>query len=123
MPLFVKAGAIIPVGPAIQHTGEKPDAPITLYVFTGKDGAFDLYEDDGVSRGYERGAWSTIPIRYDAATGAVTIGARNGAFKGMPATRTFRIRWVSGPTKNLNDFDAAADKTVNYAGQPVVIKR
>jgi alpha-D-xyloside xylohydrolase len=123
MPLFVKAGSIIPVGPAIQYTGEKPGAPITFYVFAGKDGAFDLYEDDGVSRGYERGAWSTIPIRYDAATGAVTIGARNGEFAGMPARRTFNIRWISGATADLNDFDAAADKTVDYAGQTVVIKR
>jgi hypothetical protein len=53
----------------------------------------------------------------------VTIGARNGEFAGMPSRRTFSIRWINGATANLNDFDAAADKTVDYAGQTVVIKR
>ena len=70
MPLYVRAGSIVPVGPDIQYTAEKPGAPITLFVFTGADGSFDLYEDDGVSYGYEKGQFSRIPLRYDAAKGS-----------------------------------------------------
>ena len=78
MPLYVRAGSIVPVGPDIQYTAEKPGAPITLFVFTGADGSFDYYEDDGVSYGYERGEFARIPLRYDVAKGTLTIGARSG---------------------------------------------
>src|SRR5690606_33531155 len=65
MPLFVRAGSIVPTGPAIRHTGESLNAPLTLNVYTGADGAFDLYEDDGTSYDYEQGQWSRIPVRWD----------------------------------------------------------
>ena len=61
MPLFVRAGSIVPVGPEIEYTREKPDAPITLNVYTGADGSFSLYQDDGVSHQYEKGAFARIP--------------------------------------------------------------
>jgi alpha-D-xyloside xylohydrolase len=122
MPLFVKAGAIVPIGPAIEYVGQKPDAPVTLYVYTGRDGVYELYEDDGLSNGYARGAWSRIPIRWDEAAGALTIGARTGAWPGMAEKRTLRVRFISGPIANANDFEAF-DKSVDYAGAPVVIKR
>jgi alpha-D-xyloside xylohydrolase len=123
MPLYVRAGSIIPVGPAIEYTGEKPEAPITLTIYPGEDGAFDLYEDDGVSYGYERGQFSRIPIRWDQKTGVLTIGARAGAFPGMPTRRTFKVRWISGPTAGASDFEAPADRTVPYDGRPVQIRR
>ncbi|MEO8020152.1 MAG: TIM-barrel domain-containing protein, partial [Pseudomonadota bacterium] len=80
MPLYVRAGSIVPVGPDIQYTSEKLAAPITLFVFTGSDGNFDYYEDDGVTYGYERGEFARIPMRYDAAKGTLTIGARSGSY-------------------------------------------
>jgi alpha-D-xyloside xylohydrolase len=80
LPLFVRAGAILPIGPAVQHTAEKLQAPITLYVYRGADGAFSLYEDDGLTYGYERGEFARIPISYDDSTGTLRIGARSGAF-------------------------------------------
>ena len=120
MPVFVRAGAIIPLGPKTQYTGEKPDAPITLYVYTGANGAFELYEDDGTSYGYERGEFSRIPLTYDEATGTLTIGARSGAFPDMRHNRTFKVRWISGPTDAMS-FDAKADATVEYSGQPVKV--
>jgi alpha-D-xyloside xylohydrolase len=123
MPLFVRAGAIVPMGPAVQYTGEKSDAPITLFVYAGKDGAFDLYEDDGVSYGYERGAFSRIPMRYDDKTGTLTIGARAGDFPGMVKSRTFRVNWISGPSAKATDFDAAGARSVVYDGRPVTLKR
>jgi alpha-D-xyloside xylohydrolase len=121
MPLYVRAGSIVPVGPDIQYTGEKPDAPITLFVFTGADGSFDYYEDDGVSYGYERGEFARIPLRYDAAKGTLVIGARAGSYKGMPAKRTFHVRWIRDGAKAPADLDAKADATVEYEGAEVTV--
>ncbi len=95
MPLFVRAGAIVPVGPAIEYTGQKPDAPLTLTVYTGSDGSFDLYEDDGLSNGYEHGEFARIPMHYDESTATLRIGARVGHYAGMSAQRTFKVRWIS----------------------------
>ncbi len=78
MPLFIRAGSIIPFGPELQYTGEKPADPITLYVYAGADGAFTLYEDDGLTYGYEKGAFARIPIGWDDAAKTLTLGKREG---------------------------------------------
>jgi alpha-D-xyloside xylohydrolase len=119
MPLFVKAGSIVPVGPAVQHTAEKLDAPITLYVYQGADGKFDLYEDDGLTYGYETGAFTHIPIAYDDEGGTLTIGERAGHFPGMSSKRTFNVRWISPGEARAADLDARPDQTLEYSGQPV----
>jgi alpha-D-xyloside xylohydrolase len=119
MPLFVRAGSIVPVGPAIEYTGEKPDAPITLLVYTGADGAFTLYEDEGANMDYQHGAYSTIPIRYDQATGTLTLGRRSGQFPGMQRTRTFLIRWITPRSRPGDDFGAPPERTVEYSGAPL----
>ena len=121
MPLYVRAGSIVPVGPDIQYTADKPGAPITLFVFTGADGSFDYYEDDGVSYGYERGEFARIPLRYDAAKGTLTIGARSGSYPGMPESRTFKVRWIKAGGKAPADLDAAADATVEYSGAELTV--
>ncbi|MDE1938250.1 MAG: DUF5110 domain-containing protein [Alphaproteobacteria bacterium] len=123
MPLFVKEGSIIPIGPREQYTGEKPKAAITLNVYIGKNAHFDLYEDDGTTNAYQRGAWTRIPIRYDDATGTLTIGNREGSFPGMAAEREFRVVWISGPTRKAVDFDAKPDLSVHYSGTEVEIHR
>lgn len=122
MPLFVKAGSIVPIGPEVQHTAEKLQAPITLYVYRGADGSFDLYEDDGLSYAYEKGEFARIPIRYDDASGTLSIGARAGAFPGMVATRTFNVRWIAPGESNAADLDTAPDESLTYSGQPVSFK-
>jgi alpha-D-xyloside xylohydrolase len=121
MPLYVRAGSIVPVGPDVQYAAEKPGAPLTLLVFTGADGSFDYYEDDGVSYGYERGEFARIPLRYDAAKGTLTIGARQGSYQGMPEKRTFKVRWIKDGAKPPADFDAAADATVEYGGAELTV--
>jgi alpha-D-xyloside xylohydrolase len=123
MPLFVREGSIVPIGPDVQYTGQKPDAPITLNIYTGKSGRFDLYEDDGVSYGYARGEWSRIPIRYDEESGTLTIGKRQGAFPGMVLNRIFNVRWISGPAANAVVFDAKPDRSVRYSGGAVELHR
>jgi alpha-D-xyloside xylohydrolase len=122
MPLYVRAGSIVPVGPEIQYSTEAPGAPITLYVFTGADGTFDLYEDDGVSYGYEKGQFSYIPMRFDSAQNTLVIGARSGSFAGMPEERVFRVRWIKEGAKEPADLDAPTDMTVEYKGAEVLIK-
>jgi len=121
MPLYVRAGSIVPVGPDIQYSSEKLAAPITLLVFTGADGSFDYYEDDGVSYGYERGEFARIPLRYDTAKGTLTIGARTGTYPGMPGKRTFKVRWIKAGAKAPAELDAPADQSVEYTGVEVVV--
>ena len=91
MPLYVRAGSILPLGPDMEWTDEKPADPLTLYVYTGADGAFTLYEDEGVNYRYEQGAYAMIPFAYNEAEGILTIGERRGEFEGMLRTRTFEV--------------------------------
>ena len=102
-----------------RYAAEKPATAAFLHVFTGADGAFSLYEDDGTSLGYQNGAWSRVPIVWDEHAQALTIGARQGAFPGMLQARTFRIRWMR-PGRAL-DLDGA-DKEVRYDGAPVTVR-
>ncbi|TFI56956.1 DUF5110 domain-containing protein [Sphingomonas parva] len=121
MPLYVRAGAIVPIGPEMQSTAEKPTGPVTLNVYTGADGSFSLYEDDGVSRQYLNGAFARIPIRYNERTGTLTIGAREGSFPGMQQSRTFRIRWMRPGKARPLELDGAGDATITYTGAQQVV--
>src|SRR6202040_4116407 len=80
IPLFVRAGSIIPMGPDLQYSGEKPADPMELRVYQGADSSFTLYEDEGDSYRYEKGAYATIPIRWNNASKTLTIGDRAGEF-------------------------------------------
>ncbi|WP_343732211.1 TIM-barrel domain-containing protein [Duganella sp.] len=122
IPVLVKAGAILPVGPVTQYVDEKPDAPITLNIYTGADGKFSLYEDDGVSNAYLRGEFSRIPLSYNDKTGVVTIGDRTGQYKGMVAKRQFKVRFIKPGDSSTDNFDAA-DKVVSYEGKSITVKK
>ena len=123
MPVFVKAGSIIPFGPALQYTSEKPADTITLYVYTGINGSFNLYEDEGTNYNYEKGAFSNIPLVYNEATKTLTIGDRKGSFNGMLQQRIFNIVWITKERKNGIDTHPEADQTVNYKGRSIAVKR
>ena len=121
MPLFVRAGAIVPMGPVQQHVDADRSAPLTIAVFRGADGRFSLYEDDGRSEAYKTGAFSRIPIAYDDRTGAVTIGAREGrGWQGMPTSRVIRVKWLREGTR-MSD-DNGFDKQLTYTGAPVTVQ-
>ena len=122
MPLYVREGSILPFGPAIQYTAEKPADPITLYVYTGKDGQFTLYEDENVNYNYEKGAFATIPLTYNEKAKTLTIGERKGTFPGMLAQRTFQVVWVSQAKPVAWNLDAAPAKTVTYTGAAQTVK-
>ncbi len=123
IPLFVREGAIIPFGPAIQYLDEKPADPIILYVYTGQDGSFELYEDEGDNNNYARGQFAVIPLIYSEKTKSLTIGQRQGAFPGMLEERTFRIIWVTMDNKTGLDFDRKPDEVVRYDGTELIINR
>lgn len=121
MPLFVRAGSIVPMGPVMQYTDEKPDAPVTLTVYTGANGNFSLYEDDGRSEQYKAGAYSRMPVTYDDTTGTVTLGMREGkGYAGMPAQRIIRIKWIT-PDRPVTE-DGSTDAEVVWTGKTLKIK-
>ena len=122
IPVFVRAGSIIPYGPAIQYIGEKPADPVTLFVYTGADGEFTLYEDQGTNFDYEKGAFSQIPFRWNDKTSTLTIGERSGAFDGMLRRRVFRIVLVSKDHPVGFPFTPARYKSVEYSGTAIQLK-
>jgi alpha-D-xyloside xylohydrolase len=123
MPLYIRAGSIVPMGPDLQYAAEKPADPIELRVYPGANGTFTLYEDENDTYHYEKGVYATIPITWDQAKQTLTIGARQGAFPGMLKTRTFRVVWVKPGHGTGIAPTEAADMTVHYAGQRLVLKR
>jgi alpha-D-xyloside xylohydrolase len=122
IPVFVREGAILPIGPDIQYTAEKPADPLTIFVYRGTDGTFSLYEDEGVNNNYENGAYTLIPLSYSETDRTLTIGARKGEFSGMLQNRTFRVIMVSKEKPVKLDYDAVPDKVVKYSGEETVVK-
>jgi len=119
IPVHVRAGSIIPFGPELMHTGEKAPDPITLFVYAGASGAFELYEDDGATYAYEDGGFARIPITWNDAASTLTIGAREGSFDGMLATRTFELVLVRSGKAVPFGFTPTPDQTVTYDGTAV----
>ena len=123
IPLFVREGSIIPFGPQVQFTDEKPADPVTLYVYTGRNCAFTLYEDEGTNYNYEKGECSTIKFSYDETTGELIIGERKGEFKGMLKERVFKIVWITRVNPIGFDPEIIPHDSVTYKGEKVVIKK
>ncbi len=121
MPLFMRAGSIVPTGPELQFAGETAWDPITLYVYAGADGAFTLYEDQGLTYDYEDGEYAEIPITWDDETSTLTLGARQGSFDGMVAEHTFNVILVSKDTPVGFSFEPEPQESVMYEGEEVVI--
>ena len=107
IPVFAKAGSILPLGPVKQHAAEKSDEPLTINVYPGADACFNLFEDDGLS---VDGSSSTIPFTWDDSSRTLTIGKRQGSFEGMEETRTFNIA-VAG-----------TEKSIRYDGRNVTVR-
>jgi alpha-D-xyloside xylohydrolase len=122
IPLYVRAGSILPLGPEIEYADEKPDGPIELRVYAGADGDFNLYEDSGDGYKYQKGAHSVIPIHWDDAKQTLTIGAREGSYPGMPAGHTFHIVLV-GPDRGVGEaVSSGSEKIVYYTGAAVSVQ-
>jgi alpha-D-xyloside xylohydrolase len=121
MPLFVRAGSIVPLGPVVQYATEKPADPIELRVYRGADGQFALYEDEGDNYNYEKGKFATIPISWNEAKHALEIGKRTGDFSGMLKERTFNIVWVSANHGAGISVTEKPDAVVHYTGKSVTV--
>jgi alpha-D-xyloside xylohydrolase len=121
LPVYVRAGSIVPLGPVLQYAMETSTAPIELRVYRGADGKFTLYEDEGDNYNYEKGAHATIPIEWNEAKQTLAIGKRSGKFPGMQKERTFHVVFVS-PGHGTGAAEAAADTVVSYVGKSVILK-
>jgi alpha-D-xyloside xylohydrolase len=122
MPVFVREGSILPLGPDLQYTDQRPADTITLYVYTGRDADFTLYEDEGVNYNYEKGEFTDIPIHYEASTRTLKIGRREGAFPGMLKERTFRIISISKNKPAALRFDGMKGTAVHYKGEEITVR-
>lgn len=121
IPLFIPEGAIVPVGPEIQYTDQKPADNMVLYVYKGRDGSFTLYEDEGINYNYEKGHYATISFNYDQKNETLTIGERKGDFKGMLKDRKFKIIAVD-PSSPKAFLSNASGKEIQYNGTFQAIK-
>ncbi len=113
IPLHGRAGTILPLGPVLQSTVEATNEVIDLYVFPGRDAAFDLYEDDGLSNDYETGESAIIPIRWDDRRGEIALGERQGNFTGLRTARRFVVRRVA---PGVAPMTRAEGVTIDYSG-------
>ena len=111
VPMFVRAGSILPLGPVMQYVGEKKWDNLELRVYPGADATFTLYEDEGDNYNYEKGVYTTIPIRWSEHTRTLTIGERKGSYPGMLEKRSFTVLTPDGKSQ-----------TVEYNGKEVKCK-
>jgi len=122
IPLLVKAGSIIPMGPFIQYSNERPADPLEIRVYPGANGEFQLYEDENDNYNYEKGAFSTILFSWDDTNHKLTIGNRKGSFAGMLEKRSFQIT-VVGKSKGTGiEISKTPDKTIQYTGEETVVQ-
>jgi alpha-D-xyloside xylohydrolase len=113
LPLHVRAGTILPLGPVLQSTAEATGKELDLIVFPGVDGNYTLYEDGGLNYDYEKGRYSLIEMSWDDSKGELTIGARKGRFETMPDSRRFNIRVAQN---GVTPFNGPVVKTFTYNG-------
>lgn len=122
MPIYVPEGAIIPFGPDIQYTNQKKAENITLYVYAGKDGSFELYEDEGVNYNYEKGASAKIRFDYNDQSKTLTIQKRVGEFDGMLQKRTFSIVYVTKNNASSFESNNQTGTRIEYNGNKKTLK-
>ena len=122
IPLYIKAGSVLPVGPIVQFATEKKWDNLEIRVYEGANGDFTLYEDEGDNYNYEKGVYSTISFSWDNAHKTLTIGDRKGTFQGILAERKFNIVLISKNKGTGLSKVETFDKEVLYAGKKVVVK-
>jgi alpha-D-xyloside xylohydrolase len=120
MPLYVRSGSIVPIGPEIQFTGDQPNAPIELWVYPGQDGSFMLYEDEGDNYNYETGAYAAIQIRWEEQKRRLVLEERAGSYPGMPEAVEFWVMIMDGQTVGY-DTNRRDKAKVVYKGERVIV--
>jgi alpha-D-xyloside xylohydrolase len=117
IPLYVKAGSVVPVGPQVQYATEKSWDELEIRVYQGANGEFTLYEDEKDNYNYEKGVYSTIQFTWNDSKKTLTISDRKGNFPGMPVERKFNVIRI-----NAGDNSANANKQVVYSGKKIQVK-
>jgi len=113
-PLYVRAGSIVPMGPVMQYATEKPDSPYEIRIYSGANAMFTMYEDDNETYAYERGERTTYSLDWNDAAKTLRLGARQGAFPGMVASRELKIVLITpGHIEPV--------RTIRYSGDPLEI--
>jgi alpha-D-xyloside xylohydrolase len=122
LPLYVRAGSILPLGPEEEWADQQPNGPIELRVYPGADGTFTLYNDEGDNYDYEKGAHSTTALAWSDATRTLTIAARQGTYPNMPPQTTFHVV-LARPNHGIGEATTdAADRTVTYNGSALTVR-
>jgi alpha-D-xyloside xylohydrolase len=122
LPLYVRAGSILPMGPDVEWSNQKPADPIEVRVYRGADGSFTLYEDENDNYNYEKGVYATLPFHWDETQQTLTIGDRKGEFPGMLRTRTFRVVFVGENHGVGIGTEEKPDKVVQYTGRQITVR-
>src|SRR5204863_8823469 len=112
MPLHVRAGAIVPMAPVKQYTSEPVDGPLSITVYPGVDGSFDLFEDDGTSFEYRRGGWMGIAMKWSERDRRLSLALMPGSRMRAPLVRDVVVRLAG----------SQATQTVKFSGRPVTVK-
>jgi alpha-D-xyloside xylohydrolase len=121
LPVYVRAGSIVPLGPEEEWSTEKPEDPIELRIYRGANGDFTIYEDENDNYNYEKGAYATIPLHWDDTSHTLTIGERTGQFPGMLQNRSFHLVFVGDNHGVGVNPTEEADKVVPYSGTQITI--
>ena len=121
LPLFVRAGSILPMGPEVQYATEKAADPIEIRIYPGADSDFSIYEDENDNYDYEKGEYAIIPLHWNDSTATLTIGERAGSFPGMTTVRSFQIVLVTERHGTGEAPTSSPDKTVQYSGKQVSV--
>lgn len=122
MPLYIKAGSILPLGPKVQYTSEKKWNDLDICIYPGANGEFTLYEDEFDNYDYEKGAFTSIRFTWDDANRTLTISDRNGSYPGMLKNRRFNLTVMKPGKQNAETVMIKADKKVSYSGKKMSFK-
>jgi alpha-D-xyloside xylohydrolase len=120
IPIYVKGGSIIPMGPMIQYATQSAD-PLEIRIYSGADASFTVYDDEGDTYDYEMGQYATIPLAWNNTAKTLTIGARTGSYPGMPTARTFNIVFVGASHGAGIGVTGAPDQVVHYDGTQTMV--
>ncbi len=122
LPLFIRAGAILPLGPVMEYATEKSEDPIELRIYPGANGSFTLYEDENDNYNYEKSQYATIDFTWDDSSHTLTIGRRTGSFPGMQKDRQFMVVLVRPGHGTGMDMTVQPDQIVHYSGNPESVR-
>jgi alpha-D-xyloside xylohydrolase len=120
IPLYIRSGSIVPIGPDITYADEQTNSPLELRIYPGQNGSFTLYDDEGDNYNYEQGHFATIHLSWDDAGRRLTLHERQGSYPGMPTSREFRIVMIDSTYDPLST-KATSARTVCYEGRQIII--